>query len=229
MIAKAKHLYLKDLRKSSLCQKYLEYRAKGYTAKSAFASAKEPERPAIDWRGLKGYNAKAELTVGKYVVRLEQHTDNDPDLSWLGEYHPRHGCINREKRGDMRRGECQYWIPARADTEADRKEYHRQGMDKNTAYEKARQIILRDYARHEAYNNDEWWMIGIVAKAYLVDSIAGIEIECGEASLWGIESDSEDYHDVTAWELIDQAVAEADSHRLELIEQRAKEIVALTA
>ncbi len=210
---------------SPLYLEYLRNRAKGYLPRSARAYAAQPARPGIDWDGYTGY-ATAEVEYKGYVVRLKQEYDECPDLSYLGEYSHRSGVIDREARGDMNRNESRYWSPMT--TEAEHfKALHRMGMDKNTAHEKARGYVLQDYRRMESYNRDGWSMIGIIAKAYLVDGEEN-EIECGEAALWGIESDFPEHIDDCAWDLVKEAVFKAEANRMKMIEKRAKEILTLS-
>jgi hypothetical protein len=75
----------------------------------------------------------------------------------------------------------------------------------------------------EQFCRGNWTMIGIIATA----RVGGME--CGEASLWGIESDSGDYIDEMAVELAREAVHEADARRDALIRARAEEIGVLAS
>jgi DNA-binding protein YbaB len=62
----------------------------------------------------------------------------------------------------------------------------------------------QNYARMEAHNRGEWYMLGITVTM----SILGIEIE--SASLWGIESDSDsEYIEQTISDLIAECTNDA--------------------
>lgn len=62
-----------------------------------------------------------------------------------------------------------------------------------------------DFARLKAWCEDDWYYVGVIVTA----SREGIEL--GSASLWGIESDAEDYLVEVANELAEQAVEEAQA------------------
>lgn len=64
-------------------------------------------------------------------------------------------------------------------------------------------------------------MIGITATARIGDMV------CGSASLWGIESDADDYIDEIAHELAGEAAKAADAARDKMIHDRAQEIATL--
>lgn len=137
--------------------------------------------------------------VTKVEVRLEIDVsvrwdfDPDPDLSMLGKYSNEYAesAIDREKRGDMKRGEYRYWHPANhanydpknwdhVDNNTKRDLIKKHGSLANTE----RAYREEDYLRHEEYNNGAWLMEGCVVKARFKGLTA-------QASLWGIESDSD--------------------------------------
>lgn len=62
-----------------------------------------------------------------------------------------------------------------------------------------------DYDRLRAWCNDDWSYVDVIVTATHTDT----GIECGTASLWGIESDATDYLLETANELADEALTEA--------------------
>ena len=206
---------------AAMYPEYLRLRKNGARAIDTVRYLCDPaKRAPIDWE----YD-KAEAKRGKYTVRLELHPDNDcADLSFLGEYSNRYksGSIDRKARGDCERGELQYWIPeANADDIA--KCLHRRGLDRHSAHEAGRAAVLYDYKRHEKYCRGDWWMMGIVATAYIGD------VECGSASLWGIASDAGDCINEIAHELIDEALADAKANTKRLIKKKAEEIATLAS
>ncbi len=105
--------------------------------------------------------------------------DEDPDLSYLGEYSntpdPRF-CIDRKERGRQERGTYRYFNPS--------KNYDGEGMDELKKYTE------QDYNRMEDYNRGGWCMEGVcaVAKVQLGSTLIQ-KLESG--GLWGIESDSD--------------------------------------
>lgn len=103
-------------------------------------------------------------------VTVERYTDDCPDLSFIGEYSdkPADGAIDREENGDRLRGQYRYFNP---------------GSDP----EYARQ----DYERMEAYERQEWCMVGVRAEARVILSGTVIQ-ELTSSGIWGVESDSED-------------------------------------
>jgi hypothetical protein len=112
----------------------------------------------------------------KRIVKIEfvQHQDDCPDLSNLGEYHaaPREGSIDRQARGDMKRGECRYFTPAMTGEETGNPDSPEQ-----------------DYQRYEAYNRGEWHMTFCQAKATV--SVHGVMQTITSGGLAGVESDSD--------------------------------------
>ena len=116
-------------------------------------------------------------------VKIVIEVDNNPDLSHLGVYSDdgsAPGSIDRQERGDMGHGEYRYFAPA------------------NPEYAEA------DYARYEAYNRDDWQMVGLWAEAELIvgpGPKAGLAQTIRSGGLWGIESDSgRDFFEETAEE-----------------------------
>lgn len=108
-------------------------------------------------------------------VKVHRETDTDPDLSYLGEYTSRPGAedvtIDRQARGDMERGTYRYFVAAMSGKESGNLDSPEQ-----------------DYQRMEAYNRNEWCMMGVWAEAEVVLTDVVQRIRSG--GLWGIESDS---------------------------------------
>ena len=117
------------------------------------------------------------MTVSRSSFVRDVVTDTDPDLSFLGEYAstPAAVHIDREARGDMRRGQFRFFNAGQGDP----------------AY------IAADYARAEAYNRGDWYMTGVRAAVTLAIPIGdGVTIAQTITSpgLWGVESDAGDDH-----------------------------------
>ena len=134
--------------------------------------------------------------------------DDCPDASWLGEYGDtwKPGCVDR-RRGNygIRPLGWRYFYPCNT-LEDTRRSLSKMGYSKHAAYTMARSYVLQDFCRLESLGQD-WWLVGLIATAYL----NGIEL--GGASLWGIESDGDEYLDSVADDLTHEAVAEAIAAR----------------
>jgi hypothetical protein len=126
---------------------------------------------------------------GKYHYEVFTVYDDSPDMSYLGEYSNKlkPGGIDREERGDMGRNEYQYFNPGCGDPE----------------------YIEDDYKRYEAYNNQQWYMVGVVCEISVkTKSKWAVNPVVGKASIWGVESDSGNYFKELAKELISEAKAD---------------------
>ena len=200
---------------------YKSLRRKGYSAESAAREVVRPrEKIVVEWT-----DGKAVLEIGPYAVEVKQEHDPDPDLSWFGEYSSSPGvdAIDRDKTGDRAHTrEYRYWNPAITLGEHYR-DLHSAGYAKADAWLKALEYRERDYNRMERHCRGDWAMVGIVATA----RVSGME--CGFASLWGIESDSGDYIDEVAFELASEAAHDADANRDSMIRARAEEIATLAS
>ncbi len=197
--------------------RYKELRRKGYSAENAARAVIQPRvAPAIDWM-----DGAASIEIAPYAVEVRQVYDPNPDLSWLGEYSGKPGpdAVARANKG---RNEHPYWNPAIPLGEHFRS-WRRLGYARADAWLKALECREQDYNRMEGFYRGDWTVLGIIAAARL-DGIV-----CGEASLYGIESDSGDYLDELAHELARTAAHDADSHRDAMIRTRAEEIAALAA
>lgn len=122
--------------------------------------------------------------------RVERVVDDSPDLSWIGEYGnaaESPNAIDRKERGDMDRGEYRYFNPSMTGEETGNPDSPEE-----------------DYRRMESYNNGDWCMLGIIAKAEILTP-SGTRQTIRSSGLWGVESDSgEDYlKDVGAEQLVE--------------------------
>lgn len=107
-----------------------------------------------------------------------------------------------------------YWFVPQTDVEGERKA-HRGDKPRHEAWLRAQNIFRWDWTRLERYGND-WNNVGVEVKAYR----HGVEL--GEASVWGIESDADDYLVETAHDLASEAIAEAEKRLEELRATRAE-------
>ena len=147
-------------------------------------------------------------TLGKVTVIVKHILDESPDVSWLGEYcnyrapanvnqklvHRDSGCVLdhhgiwRDERGRV--------VAAPEDSRHSREfqyTWHDNGHEKLV-------YALQDSRRLEGLNRGDWCMLGIVA------TVCWDGVKVGEASIWGVESDSPDYIATVereeAWEAI---------------------------
>lgn len=205
----------------AIYRRYKALRKKGYPAESAARNAvNPPDKPDMDWT-----NGAASVEIGPYTVEIKQEYDPDPDLSWLGMYSnlPGPDAIDRAKTSaGTRANEFRYWNPTITLDEHYRG-LHRLGYSKADAWLKALEYREQDYNRIERFCRGDWAMLGIVAVA----RIGGME--CGTASLWGIESDNDEYIDAIALEMAHEAAHAAAANRDSMIRARAEEIVTLAS
>jgi hypothetical protein len=135
-------------------------------------------------------------------IRILHKIDEDPDLSFYGEY-----TSERPSEAELHRGDAfdrkyrPYWNPrthryflCEWTVEFHRKNFHQMGYSKGVAEEMARAANRADFNRMEDYNRDGWCCIGIVAEAE-VQYPVGLghhRIEwLTSGGVWGIESDCE--------------------------------------
>lgn len=104
----------------------------------------------------------------------------------LGEAKESLEACDCDERGDMTRGEYQYFNPSFNYVD-------KQGNAKDLTPEEVRKYTRQDYERMEALNRGDWCFIGISAEAeYSIDSPNGSPIQTvTSGGLWGIESDSD--------------------------------------
>jgi len=149
-----------------------------------------------------------------FGLRIEHVLDEDPDLSFLGEYSSswQEGAIDREELGDMERGELRYFIPGQHVPHSPKNWSHVSAAEKAKVVKQYGSLAaadeayaMHDYERMERYNRGDWHMMGIV-----VTILKGAFKEVGNASLWGIESDSSAaYVEEVENDLMEEAGAEA--------------------
>lgn len=123
---------------------------------------------------------QAQCTVKRSEFKREQLPDDigqyDDTLGkYINEYQA--GAIDRQERGDMRRGEFRYFLPAMSGEDTGNPDSPEQ-----------------DYQRAEALNRGEWCYVGIRASVRLsipVGNGTSILQTISTPGLWGIESDSD--------------------------------------
>jgi hypothetical protein len=191
---------------ATLTEKYRSLRRKhpGLSASQAYrwATAKPP-RFTLDWRG-----EEARLAVQGFEVVVRKEVDEDGDTSWLGHFTDtwEPGAIDLTHRHtSYRPHEYKYYVSCNhPNVEKEARDLNQKcGLGKGEAYETARRYRFEDLQRLEDYANGEWCFYGVVVTVYR----EGIEL--GSDALWGIESDSEEYFDEAAGDLIPRAVQEA--------------------
>lgn len=196
---------------------YKELRKKGFSAKRAARAAIHPAiKTPVNWK-----DGTAQHKIGPYDVEIKIKDDPDPDISYMGTYSvtPDTNAIIRHHAATT---ECRYWNPT-ISLDEDFQNLHQLGYSKADAWIKALEYREQAYNRCERFCRGFWTMVGIVATAKFGNMV------CGESSLWGIESDSQDYIDEIALDMATEAAAEADENRDKMICTRAKEITALAS
>lgn len=155
-----------------------------------------------------------ELTIGRVTVRIEREYDSDPDYSDLGKfcnftYPGKWEYLYDRATGDIM-GYDHIWRDSRGrfvHSDVDRDNWSREFryiMVPNNG--DALKYHVKDGERLDAFANDQWWYIGLIATV----EVDGRDI--GTASLWGIESDSDRcFLDATAHELAHEAIQNARS------------------
>ena len=126
----------------------------------------------------------------QYTFTIRYEYDSDPDLSYYGTYTNNAdapGAIARDRIG---RHEYTHFIPQiteDAHFTSLRAMMHgsKHAYSVKRARELARSYVQQDYERMEAYNNDQWSVLGCIV-AFKVNNII-----ISESSLWGIESDTD--------------------------------------
>lgn len=114
------------------------------------------------------------MKIKKSDIKIKRMTDEDPDLSYLGEYssNPRKNAIDRVARGDAGRNEFRYCNITMSAEDTGNPD-----------------SVEQDYQRLEAYNSGEWCTMGIFAECSVI--IGGVFQQITSGGLWGIESDSD--------------------------------------
>lgn len=139
---------------------------------------------------------KHALSLDDVAISVKWEIDENPDLSHLGEYSdkPEEGAIDRQALGDSQSEEYRYWNPENHKKFDPKNWDHVSGKDKAMTIRKHGSLRnaeahyrMEDYKRHEAFNNNEWWM-----------EVCVVTVRIGalkaEASCCGVESDAGEDH-----------------------------------
>lgn len=147
--------------------------------------------------------------IGDLTIRVRHYADYDCglDFAMLGEFSDRCGKFKfnptykvARSVGTDRDGYC-YYNPPYA-IEEDRKFYRKAGYSKHESYTMARANALQNLNRLIGLYDGDWGYIGIVVEVLYQDRVVGSD------SLWGIESDANDYISEVESELQGNAMAE---------------------
>lgn len=153
-----------------------------------------------------------------FTVVAKLVADYDADVSHIGafsntpgkgavDHHATGKWLDRSHRGDR------YFNPANYDMDY---YVNHSKMSKADAKVECDRIAQMDYERLRDYYTGEWSMLGVV----LTISRDGVTL--GDASLWGIESDSGSYFNEVVRDLLHDVQAEAKI-KLKLLADFAKE------
>ena len=129
-------------------------------------------------------------------ISIHHRPDTDPDLSWIGEY------VDDSSPGDIIAvGEHEGMFIDDLPEDAALPErgrnfrYFRPGISGSEPIpddDTYKKYALQDYERMRKYNNQYWYMMGIMATAQYVLPDSNVVQEMHSGGLWGIESDSGD-------------------------------------
>ena len=124
----------------------------------------------------------------------DEHEGHGPVADWTSRAkYPGELILNSD------RGSYRYYDFQEACRIARKDGWNAPPYDQGTSRQKAARAALADYEYLRRYCNDQWHYCGVVVR--LADSCEC----CGDsASLWGIESDSDDYLQEVARELADE-------------------------
>lgn len=149
--------------------------------------------------------------IGRATFVIKAVPDNDPDLSWIGEFcNYRPGAIHRNP-SYVERHQYEWFMPGNTF------EDHYNGLlelkySKGKAHDLARSYVAHDLQRLEDYDRGHWNMLGICVSML----VGGVEV--ASDSLWGIESDADEaYHEEVIGDLIGECQAQAHKMIVPLI------------
>lgn len=148
------------------------------------------------------------------TYRVDWYYDNDADPPW--EECDGHGfvseCTTRDKKPGERvlchdRGFKRYYDVAASQELALKEGWGVDDPKNKTKKQIAAEAVERDYQYLRAWCDDKWFYCGIVVTEQRIDA-DGYIYDGFIDSLWGIESDSEWYHESVIRDLIDEIVAQ---------------------
>lgn len=158
----------------------------------------------------KGPPRGEDLTIerGRFVfvvsIKEDEYSGTEDTEFWGRFTDDREFPDNLKRRVHVRRNEHGYWRPqSGSDVRTVAAFHHEAGMSKAEAYRRALESAYEQMERLEGYG-ETWHFVGVVVTAYAVTD-ENRETELADASLWGIESDSErSYFNWIISDLIDQ-------------------------
>ncbi len=154
------------------------------------------------------------ITRGKFTLTARIHHDTDHGAPWDEE--DGHGpvsdwrCADSKQAGELvlhtNHSKARFYDYAEACRIALRDGWDAAPYNEyksETPRQQAAKAALADYNRLRQWCGDQWSYVGVMVECSQDD------IQLGEASLWGIESDCDDYLAEVANELCDEALEEA--------------------
>lgn len=158
----------------------------------------------------KGPPRGEDLTIerGRFVfvvsIKDDETSDTEDTGFWGSFVDEREFPENLKRRVHVRRNEHGYWRPQHgSDVRTVAAFNHEAGMSKAEAYRRALESAYEQMERLENYG-DGWHFVGVAVTAYAVTD-EDRETELADASLWGVESDSDrSYFNWIISDLIDQ-------------------------
>lgn len=155
------------------------------------------------------YHSFDTRTVGRYELVAElERDDGDQDAPWdrecghgpVSEWTTRAKQLGERVLVEDRRGAKRYYDFAEAVRIAKRDGWNAPPLGEGTKGQRAAHAAEADFNRLRGWCNGDWEYVGIVVSVYRDDE----EIDTHAASLWGIESDCQDYLREIAGELFDE-------------------------
>lgn len=133
----------------------------------------------------------------------EEHDGHGPVSDWTGrDKHPGERVLTDDNRGWRR-----YYDIQEATKIARRDGWDAPPYGEGTAGQRAARAVEVDFRRLRDWCRDEWCWVGVVLSV----SRNGVVLDKYAASLWGIESDAEEYLAEVANELLSEALESGES------------------
>lgn len=160
---------------------------------------------------------KVTARIGRFQVSVSIEHDSDMGPPW--ENAEGHGPVSDWTTRDKRPGERilsadgslkRFYDVQEATAIAKRDGWDAPPYKTGTKGERAARAVQADFDNLREWCNDQWFYVGLVVKV----SVMGVEL--GSASLWGLESNCEDYIAECAPDLIREAIEDAQRTRRKL-------------
>lgn len=151
-------------------------------------------------------------------IRIVTMVDEWPDFTFIGEY------TDDLKRGVIVRQYNEYYEKL---TKKQKENIHRRRNEfiafkpysggEKTGSAEYYEYGMQDYKRAESYNNNEWYFMGIQARAQLLNTETSTLHTISSSGLWGIESDSdESYLNTLKKEMLDDLKSELKAFKVDV-------------